>query len=63
MRELIEELNVPEPSDPKEVPEQLGSVESGPVIVPLLCEGEEVVGRVLSRLLAAEGIGDSTVIS
>jgi len=63
MRELIEELNVPEPSDPKEVPEQLGLVESGPVIVPLLCEGDEVVGRVLSRLLAAEGIGDSTVIS
>src|SRR3982074_1216082 len=26
MRELIEELNVPEPSDPKEVPEQLGLV-------------------------------------
>ena len=63
MRELIEELNVREPSDPKEVQEQLGLVESGPVIVPLLCEGDEVVGRVLSRLLAAEGIGDSTVIS
>ncbi len=63
MRELIEELNVPEPSDPKEMPEQLGLVESGPVIVPLLCEGDEVVGRVLSRLLAAERISDSTVIS
>jgi hypothetical protein len=63
MRELIEELNVREPSDPKEVQEQLGLVESGPVIVPLLCEGDEVVGRVLSRLLAAEGIGGSTVIS
>ena len=63
MRELIEELNVPEPSDPKEVPEQLGLVDSAPVIVPLLCEGDEVVGKVLSRLLAAERIGDSTVIS
>jgi predicted PurR-regulated permease PerM len=63
MRELIEELNVPDPIDPKEVPEQLGLVDSAPVIVPLLCEGDEVVGRVLSHLLAAKRIGDSTVIS
>jgi predicted PurR-regulated permease PerM len=63
MRELIEELNVPEPIDPKEVPEQLGIGDSAPVIVPLLCEGDEVVGRVLSRLLVGERIGESTVIS
>jgi len=63
MRELIEELNVPEPSDLQEVSEQLGLANSAPVIVPLLCEGDEVVGRILSRLLAAERIGDSTVIS
>ncbi len=36
MRELIEELNVPDPIDPKEVPEQLGLADSAPVIVPLL---------------------------
>jgi predicted PurR-regulated permease PerM len=63
MRELIEELNVPEPIDSKEVPEQLGIGDSAPVIVPLLCEGDEVVGRVLSRLLVGERIGESTVIS
>jgi predicted PurR-regulated permease PerM len=63
VRELIEELNVPEPIDPKEVPEQLGIGDSAPVIVPLLCEGDEVVGRVLSRLLIGERIGESTVIS
>jgi hypothetical protein len=60
---LIEELYLPEPIDPKEVPGQLGLVDSAPVIVPLLCEGDEVVGRVLSHLLAAERIGESTVIS
>jgi predicted PurR-regulated permease PerM len=63
MRELIEELNVPEPIDSKEVPEQLGIGDSAPIIVPLLCEGDEVVGRVLSRLLVGERIGESTVIS
>jgi predicted PurR-regulated permease PerM len=63
MRELIEELNVPEPIDPKEVPEQLGIGDSAPVIVPLLCEGDEVVGRVLSHLLVGERIGESTMIS
>jgi predicted PurR-regulated permease PerM len=63
MRELIEELSLSEPSDRKDVPEQLKLVHSAPVIVPLLCEGDEVVGRVLSRLLAAEMIGDSAVIS
>jgi hypothetical protein len=62
MRELIEELNIPEPIDPKEVAEPLGLGELEPVIVRLLCEEDEVVGRVLSRLLAAKRIGDSTVI-
>jgi predicted PurR-regulated permease PerM len=56
MRELIDELTVPGPSDavsPKE-----SSVENPEVVVvPFLGEGDEVVGKILVRLLQAGGVG------
>jgi predicted PurR-regulated permease PerM len=57
MRELIEELTIPTPSNksllenPDKLPERPGIV-----IVPYLGEGDEVVGRILARLLEAEAI-------
>jgi predicted PurR-regulated permease PerM len=58
MRELIEELTVSPPAD------AAGPVELEPapekpeiVIVPFLGEGDEVVGRILARLLQTETIG------
>jgi hypothetical protein len=56
MRELIEELTVPAPSDAEERPESLAPQDLGLVIFPLAGEGDEVVGRVLERLLEARGI-------
>src|SRR5260370_1078736 len=59
LRELIEEMTVegstqleppPEPSTPKQ---------PGTAIVPFMGEGDEIVGRVIARLLAAKGIDDS----
>jgi predicted PurR-regulated permease PerM len=62
MRELIEELTIPTPSNPEEPSENPGSADSGVVIVPFVREGDEVVGRILARLLEAEGI-NSTLLS
>jgi len=62
LRELIEEMTVegstqleppPEPSTPKQ---------PGTAIVPFMGEGDEIVGRVIARLLAAKGI-DSDLLS
>ncbi|MBV8813170.1 MAG: AI-2E family transporter [Verrucomicrobia bacterium] len=56
IRALLEELPDPprtdseQPSEPKDL---------GLVIVPVIGEGDEVVGQVLARLLQAEGIGTS----
>ena len=59
MRGLIEELTVATPADKAR---QLDSGEAGSekpeiVIVPFLGEGDEVVGRILARLLESEEIG------
>jgi predicted PurR-regulated permease PerM len=56
MRELIDELTVPGPSDAVSPAES--SIENPEVVVvPFLGEGDEVVGKILVRLLEAGGIG------
>src|SRR5580704_4655747 len=58
MRELIEELTVATPAD-EEHPLELDKPEPEKpeiVIVPCLGEGDEVVGRILARLLQAEAL-------
>ncbi len=58
MRELIEELAVSTPVAPAQQLELDKSPEEKPeiVIVPFLGEGDEVVGRILARLLEAQEI-------
>jgi predicted PurR-regulated permease PerM len=56
MRELIEELTVVGSCDSEERAEQSERPESGLVIVPVHSEGDEMVGRILARLLEAEGV-------
>ncbi|MEA3147464.1 MAG: hypothetical protein QOI53_3036, partial [Verrucomicrobiota bacterium] len=56
MRELIDELTVPGPSDAVSPAES--SIDNPEVVVvPFLGEGDEVVGKILVRLLEAGGIG------
>jgi predicted PurR-regulated permease PerM len=56
MRELIDELTVPGPSDA--VSPADSSIDNPEVVVvPFLGEGDEVVGKILVRLLEAGGIG------
>jgi predicted PurR-regulated permease PerM len=56
MRELIDELTVPGPSDAVSPAES--SIEKPEVVVvPFLGEGDEVVGKILVRLLEAGGVG------
>jgi predicted PurR-regulated permease PerM len=59
MREIIEELTIPTPADKSlvEEPDKLAPERPAIVIVPYLGEGDEVVGRILARLLEAEPIG------
>jgi predicted PurR-regulated permease PerM len=56
MRELIEELTVQDPSDSEEPPKQPERSNASLVIVPVLSEGDEIVGRLLARLLEAKGV-------
>jgi hypothetical protein len=56
IRELIEQLTVP-PSNSDDALEQLELKDFGLAIVPFLSEGDEVVGRILARLLEAKGVG------
>lgn len=59
MRELIEELTIATPADEAH-PLELDKPEPEKpeiVIVPFLGEGDEVVGRILARLLQAEALG------
>ena len=58
MRELIEELTIPTPANKSllEDPDKLAPERPEIVIVPYLGEGDEVVGRILARLLEAEEI-------
>ena len=58
IRELIEQLNV-RPSDSDEASEHLELKDFGLAIVPFLSEGDEVVGRILARLLEAKGVGSN----
>ena len=57
LRELIEEMTVEIPAEPEQPPEQSASGQPGIVIMPFMGEGDEIVGNVIARLLAVEGIG------
>jgi predicted PurR-regulated permease PerM len=56
LRELIEEMTL-EGSTELEPPEQSTPEQTGTAIVPFMGEGDEIVGRVVARLVAAKGIG------
>jgi len=58
IRELIEQLSVPS-SNSEQSSEQLELKDIGLAIVPFAGEGDEVVGRILTRLLEARGIGSN----
>jgi predicted PurR-regulated permease PerM len=55
MREIIDELKTELPSDAEDKEQEKEPDVSKVVIVPFTGEGDEIVGRVLTRLLAAEG--------
>ena len=57
LRELIEEMTVERSTELEQTPEQSTSEQPDMAIVPFICEGDEIVGRVIARLLAAKGIG------
>ena len=57
LRELIEEMNVEIPTEPERPPDQSTSGQPVIAIVPFMGESDEIVGSVIGRLLAAEGIG------
>jgi hypothetical protein len=59
MRELIEDLTAPTPEDEAHPadPDKPAPEKTEIVIVPFLGEGDEVVGRILGRLLEAEALG------
>ena len=57
LRELIEEMTVEIPTESEQPPEQSTPEQPGMAIVPFIGEGDEIVGRVVARLLAANGIG------
>jgi predicted PurR-regulated permease PerM len=56
LRELIEEMAVERSTELEGPPEQSTPEQPGIVIVPFMGEGDEILGRVIARLLAAEGI-------
>ena len=57
LRELIEEMTVRVPTELEQSPEQSTSEQPGITIMPFMGEGDEILGNVLARLLAVEGIG------
>jgi hypothetical protein len=57
LRELIEEMTVERSAELEQPPEQSTPEQPGMAIVPFMGEGDEIVGRVIARLLAAKGIG------
>jgi hypothetical protein len=59
MREIVEELTVPVTTGMDEALPLSDPHISGVVIVPLVGEGDELVGNILERLLEAEGIGST----
>jgi predicted PurR-regulated permease PerM len=56
MRQLIDELTVSKPSGPEQPTHDIRQPELVLVIVPFIREGDEIVGRILERLLEVEGI-------
>jgi predicted PurR-regulated permease PerM len=56
LRELIEEMAVERSTKLEGPSEQSTPEQPGIVIVPFMGEGDEILGRVIARLLAAEGI-------
>jgi hypothetical protein len=57
LRELIEEMTVERSTHLKQPPEKSTRKPPETAIVPFMGEGDEIVGRVIARLLAAKGIG------
>jgi predicted PurR-regulated permease PerM len=57
LRELIEEMTVEIPTESEQQPERSTSGQPGIAIMPFIGEGDEIVGDVIARLLAVEGIG------
>ncbi len=57
LRDLIEEMTVERSMQLEQPPEQSTPEQPGMAIVPFMGEGDEIVGRVIARLLAAKGIG------
>jgi hypothetical protein len=57
LRELIEEMTVEIPAESEQPSEQSTSGQPGIAIMPFMGEGDEIVGNVIARLLAVEGIG------
>jgi hypothetical protein len=54
---LIEDMTVEQSTELEQPPEGSTLEHPGTAVVPFLGEGDEIVGRVISRLLAAKGIG------
>jgi predicted PurR-regulated permease PerM len=57
LRELIEEMTLEGSTELEQPPEQSTPEQPGTAILPFMGEGDEIVGRVVARLLAAKGIG------
>jgi predicted PurR-regulated permease PerM len=57
LRELIEEMTVEIPTESESQSERSTSGQAGIAIMPFMGEGDEIVGNVIARLLAVEGIG------
>jgi predicted PurR-regulated permease PerM len=57
LRELIEEMTVEIPTETEQPSEQSTSGQPAIAIMPFIGEGDEIVGNVIARLLAVEGIG------
>ena len=57
LRELIEEMTVEIPTELEQSSEPSTSGQPGITIMPFMGEGDEIVGSVIARLLAVEGIG------
>ena len=57
LRELIEEMTVEIPTELEQPSEQSTSGQPGITIMPFMGEGDEIIGSVIARLLAVEGIG------
>ena len=56
LRELIEEMTLDIPTELEQSSEQSTSGQPGITIMPFMGEGDEIVGNVIARLLAVEGI-------